>query len=141
MILVEGVLSGIGSGITNPFTNWRNVEYIEFSDRDDIRSSVRRISFTPYHYDKLSGALGQKIKLAMTDNYVVAAIKVDNKIYSIDNSNDLKTARKNSLSGLEKMIDILLFASIFAGILPSIAVIYFLNKSRNNKILALANRL
>lgn len=77
----------------------------------------------------------------MTDNYVVAAIKVDNSIYTIDNSNDLKTARKLSLSSLESWIDTILFASIFAGILPSIAVIYFLNKSRNNKITGLATTL
>lgn len=141
MILVEGVLSGIGSAVVNPITNWVNVGHLEFSDRDDIRSSTRRIALTPYHYDKLSSAFGKTIKLAMTDNYVVAAIKVDNSIYTIDNSNDLKTARKLSLSSLESWIDTILFASIFAGILPSIAVIYFLNKSRNNKITGLATTL
>lgn len=141
MISVEGVLSGIGSAEINPFTNWRHISHLEFMERDDIRSSTRKISLTPYHYDKLSGALGKKIMLAMTDNYVVGAIKVDNRIYTIDNSNDLKTARRLSLSSLERLIDTILFASIFVGILPSIAVIYFLNKSRNNKILGLATTL
>jgi hypothetical protein len=140
-MIIEGKISGIGSGQKNLVYDWMHVGYLEFDDRDDLRSEKRRVSFPAYLYDKLTGNYGQHIKLVMAANFVVVAMKVGNKVYKIENSQDFSAARKISMTPFDHLVSVALITSTLAGFFPSLAIWYFLKTKKIKQIRSLSNSL